>query len=266
MDRDMVYICGSSNKSIPMCRKGVVSTTTPLHSWKYSNKHSKNNLSDMFPSSDTKKITALFSTKDLANRARLLFQTDIKTKKPGKIRCGDWELDAYIVGAKKSSDIALLYELTIAPLDGVWRRKVSGRLITPENISSDYLDYPYDYEYDYQGYKSTTLVDTSNYYNSPVSIIFYGPCVNPFVICNGNKYQVDVDVPTGYRVEIDGVRKTVELIGEYGYAQNIFDKAHRGEGEYIFKTLPSGSFEVTYSSGVSTEFGWYEEDGELPWT
>ena len=138
-------------------------------------------------------------------------------------------------------------------------------------ISRDaYLDYPHNYPHDYQATSSTADVTPSVLTPSDVYLAVYGPAVNPYVIVGGNRYQVNVTVPSGGYLVVDGRDKTINLTLADGTVQNVFSSGVRGGGagggSYIFERVPAGTSEVTYDGSFGFDLGWYEEEGEPPWS
>lgn len=144
--------------------------------------------------------------------------------------------------------------------------------ITAEwQISRDaYLDYPHNYEYDFQATSSTGNITPSVLTPSDVYLAVFGPAVNPYVIVGGNRYQVNVTVPSGGYLVVDGRDKTIQLTLADGTVQNVFSSGVRGGGagggSYIFERIPAGTSEVTYDGSFGFDLGWYEEEGEPPWS
>lgn len=133
-----------------------------------------------------------------------------------------------------------------------------------------YLDYPHDYPYDYQKTSYTGNITPSVLTPSDVYLVVYGPAVNPYVIVGGNRYQVNVTVPSGGYLVVDGREKSIMLTLADGTVQNVFSSGVRGGGAgggtYIFEKVPAGTSEVTYDGSFGFDFGWYEEEGEPPWS
>lgn len=138
---------------------------------------------------------------------------------------------------------------------------------TPYEVT--YLDYPHDYSYDYQKTSYTGDITPSVLTPSDVHLVIYGPAVNPYVIVGGNRYQVNVTVPSGGYVVVDGRDKTIMLTLADGTVQNVFSSGVRGGGSgggtYVFEKVPAGTSEVTYDGSFGFDLGWYEEEGEPPW-
>lgn len=135
--------------------------------------------------------------------------------------------------------------------------------------SEFFLDYPHNYEYDYSKIAAADSIESSVYTPSDVHLVIFGPATNPYILVGGNKYQVNVTVPSGGYVTIDGREKTIVLTLADGTEQNAFSYGVRGGGQgggtYIFEPIQAGTQEVTYSGTFGFNLGWYEEEGEPPW-
>lgn len=161
-------------------------------------------------------------------------------------------------------------DLTVVLLDGVWRRNVYTTFRQSTQASTSYLNYPYDYPYDYMAMPKAGVAVNNEHTPSPIRLRIYGPCSNPVIRIAGNRYQVDVDVPSGSRLEVDGADdpKTIRLIDQSGTVTNVFDKGVRGDGldkgSYVFQPIPPGSHEVNWQ-GFDFELGVVAERSEPPW-
>ena len=135
--------------------------------------------------------------------------------------------------------------------------------------SEFFLDYPHNYEYDYSEIAAADSIESSVYTPSDVHLVIFGPATNPYILVGGNKYQVNVTVPSGGYVTIDGREKTIVLTLADGTDQNAFSYGVRGGGQgggtYVFEPIQAGTQEVTYSGAFGFNLGWYEEEGEPPW-
>ena len=208
-----------------------------------------------------------------ADALREAADADMIAKTPGTfIAQGEWKQRGYITASEPQS-IHFGYlqtRLNAVLLDGAWWRLQGVSLLPDSSVSSDGLDYPYDFDYDYSPPTSGGTVDTGKLYPSMPRLVFYGAVNNPQVTIAGNKYQVNVNVPAGARVEIDGREKTVKLIASDGTTTDQFANALRGSGEgsgeYIFQPIPSGDHAVTWDGTFGVDVGWYDEVGEPPWS
>ena len=133
-----------------------------------------------------------------------------------------------------------------------------------------YLDYAYDYEYDYYVSSSDTSVETSVLTPSNIKLTIYGAATNPAITIGGNVYQVNTTVPSGGYLTVDGREKTIVLTLANGTTQNAFADGVRGTGagggSYIFEPIKSGLQSVSWDGSFGFDLGWYEEEGEPPWS
>lgn len=212
---------------------------------------------------------------ETADKLRRVADADVTARTPGTfIAQNEWRQRGYIL-VSQPNDIHygwLSTELKIALLDGAWWRLVQRSFSATGGGSSStaFLDYPYDYEYDFTAADPTNEVEASVFTPSNIRIVIYGAAVNPYIIVDGNRYQVNVSVPAGGYLTIDGREKTIILTLANGTTQDVFSAGVRGSGqgggEYIFEPLPRGAHEVTWDGSFSFDFGWYEEEGEPPWS
>lgn len=211
---------------------------------------------------------------DTADELRRVADADVMARTPGTfVAQKEWKQRGYIL-ASDVDDIhygRLSTGLKIALLDGAWWRLVKRSFMPSGGSSGDtYLDYPHDYPYDYEKTSYTGGVTPSVLTPSDVYLVVYGPAVNPYVIVGGNRYQVNVTVPSGGYLVVDGRDKTIQLTLADGTVQNVFSSGVRGGGagggSYIFEKVPAGTSEVTYDGSFGFDLGWYEEEGEPPWS
>lgn len=210
-----------------------------------------------------------------ADRMRRIFDRDVANRTPGTfVAYGAWEQRAYVTAmdARGIYSDVLAQRLTCVLLDGVWRREnVQHFDMEPDEpvVPYEWLDYSYDYSYDYSENPKPDEVTTNDYMPSAIKLVVFGPVENPAVTIGGNLYQVDVTVPAGGYLLVDGLAKTVALVTANGTVTNVFDKAVRGSGEdsgsYIFQPLPVGTSEVVWTRLFGFDVYYYDEEGEPPW-
>lgn len=210
---------------------------------------------------------------DTADALRRVADADVNARTPGTFLAqNEWKQRGYVL-ASSPNDIhygRLSTELKIALLDGAWWRLVSQSFMVGDGgEESTYLDYPHDYPYDYMKPSAADSITPSVLTPSDVRIVVYGSAVNPYIIVGGNRYQVNVTVPAGGYLIVDGREKSIMLTLADGTVQNVFSSGVRGSGsgggEYIFEQIPAGTSEVTYDGSFGFDLGWYEEEGEPPW-
>lgn len=246
--------------------------TTPLHSWGYSYSLSYRGVYGVTSKAREVKVQTAFHSRESCDRARRLFLHDLKAGTPGEISCGEWRATAYIASCEtKDQRHPITAELVIVLCDGVWRRRHELYVPLPstEPERGD-LDYPYDYPYDLAKPVPSRRVQASEWGESAVGFVIYGPAAEPAIEIGGNTYQVLRDVGIGERVEVDGISRTVELVTAGGERVNVAGDAVRGRGygggSYIFQPLPPGGSEVIADGSFAFDVIWYDEEGEPPWS
>ena len=210
---------------------------------------------------------------DAANDLRRAADADVAARTPGTfVAEGEWKQRGYIVESMPDY-IAwgkLGTKLKALLVDGAWWRLQTREFAIPDAEGEyTFLDYAYDYPYDYTPNLANTSVETSVLTPCDVHLVIYGAAVNPYVIIGGNTYQVNVTVPAGGYLTVDGREKTIELTLADGTVQNAFAYGVRGSGQgggsYIFEPIQAGEQDVQWLGTFGFDLGWYEEEGEPPW-
>lgn len=269
------YIPGISGASIQLDGNGAfVGTADELRGREWDYELGYRDLVNATRPARTVDVT-LYTDGETANALRRVADADVMASTPGTFLAqNEWRQSGYILEAEPQSIHygALAIGLKIALMDGAWWRLVQRSFSATGSggSSTAFLDYPYDYDYDFTAADPTNEVEASVLTPSNVRIVIYGAAVNPYIIVDGNRYQVNVSVPAGGYLTIDGREKTIILTLANGTTQDVFSAGVRGSGqgggEYIFEPLPRGAHEVTWDGSFSFDFGWYEEEGEPPWS
>lgn len=220
----------------------------------------------------TVKIHDSPATLDLLRR---LADADMAFGNPGTlIADGEWEAKAWITKSDPQSITPTMVEtqLTIVLADGVWRRPTMTHFTPRYDSGTADLDYPYDYPHDFAGMALGVEIVNDTSIPQPVKLTIFGPCAQPYVIIGTNRYEVDVTVPSGSRLEIDGTGdvRTVTMVSGTGLATNCFAQAVRGSGKdsgrYVFQPLAPGTQSVSWPGGFQFDLTVCEERSEPPWT
>ena len=191
----------------------------------------------------TVKIHDSPATLDLLRR---LADADMASGNPGTLVAdGEWEAKAWITKSEPQSITPTMVEtqLTIVLADGVWRRPTMTHFTPRYDSGTADLDYPYDYPHDFAGMALGAEIVNDTSIPQPVKLTIFGPCAQPYVIIGNNRYEVDVTVPSGSRLEIDGTGdvRTVTMVSGTGLVTNCFAQAVRGSGKdsgrYVFQPL-----------------------------
>ncbi len=172
------------------------------------------------------------------------FERDIMELKPGRIIYGNWSADCYIkesnVSPVESTPSRTIVTIGIYIPSGTWTRSESRIFNKPGSAASEFLDFEYDFDYDYKApeYGSDSWV-TDAPFASEFEMMIYGPCVNPRVTINDYPYVVYVTVRDGETLVINSKQHTV-MIGE----ENHFDD--RNKSQSVFEKIPAGMLDIKW--------------------
>lgn len=209
-----------------------------------------------------------------ADAFRRVADADVIAGTPGIFLAqNEWKQRGYVLASQPNSIHYgnLVTDLKIALLDGAWWRLVTHSFNQDSEDTPDtYLDYSFDYEYDFSKRATVASIEPSVLTPSAVYLVIFGPAINPYVIVGGNKYQVNVTVPSGGYTIIDGRDKTIITTLADGTQRNDFAYGVRGSGQgggdYVFEPVKSGHQNVAWDGSFGFDLGWYEEEGEPPWS
>lgn len=210
----------------------------------------------------------------LLDTMRTMFDGDLIARTPGRLIVnGEWWQNCYMTASDPDEISPKLVTLTLTAtlLDGVWRRDMATIQCTvSHDESEEWLDLPTDMPFDLGGVRRNATVTNLLSYGIPWRMVIYGQVSNPEVVIGGNRIQVDVLVPAGGYLTIDAMRKTVILTAANGDTSNVFNAAHRGEGQgsgsYVFEPLPAGSSLIEWDGSFGFDLTPVEERSTPPWS
>jgi hypothetical protein len=205
------------------------------------------------------------NTAGMAERNRIMdvAQADIVALSPGTLSVGDSFTRAYITGCKPDQfhyrDGFMDMELTIVRRP-YWLREYSQTIVPESRVGLGGMDYPTDYPYDYMSTYSDSNTLT-NPFSVPAKPVFYigGACENPTLSIAGNTYEVQTSIDNGELIIVDALERTIVTRDKFGNETSIFDKGVRGEGCYIFQSIPAGTSNVIWDGSYPVEVKLYEE-------
>lgn len=206
-----------------------------------------------------------------ANRFADLCEEDIFRKFPGTLFLNGYKIKCFVIGseigAKDSRTRMERIEAKIYAPYPVWVMEEK-KSFYPDSAErrDDYafLEYPYDYSYDYSRPKSGTenwYID--HYRDSNFEMTIYGPCVDPKIIVNGYPYQVNDTLEAGEYIVIRSREKKVMKYLSNGTIQSIFEK--REKKNSVFKRIPSGELILNWDGTFGFDLTIYKERGAPKW-
>lgn len=198
------------------------------------------------------------------NLLHAAFDHDIITNTPGRITHGSHYIECYIIASSTYYDNPWTNnELSIYCPYPFWRRDIEHKLTAAEADEYEYLDYPYDFQFDYQA----TLPGYSMITNPGVKAADWkmeiqGPVTNPLVVIGDMSVGVNAAIGSGETLVISSRNKTVIKTSANGET-NLFNA--RIKTNSIFEPLPSGELAVMWSGQFDIGLTVYEERSEPLW-
>lgn len=191
------------------------------------------------------------------------FETDIRSMKMGRIMYGAWYCDCFITSSETApydeTNQWTANTIQIYVPSGYWVKEEEKSFSAPTTETSEYLDYTYDYQYDYTAPNvgSGTWV-TDSPFASDFELTIYGAVANPRITINGHPYVVYTTVSEGETLVINSQNHTV-MIGD----DNHFDD--RGKEYSVFEKIPSGTLTLEWGD-FAFDLKLYQERSEPKWS
>lgn len=192
------------------------------------------------------------------------FENDMRRMTPGRLVWGDYYIDAYINGSAVEnisfwSWISNKIQI-IAPYP-FWIKEEKVVLTIASETTGGYLDYPYDYNYDYTAPEIGKKVVPSDFpFTSEFRMIIYGLAVNPRIVINGYPYILYATIPSGAHVIVDSKQRTIMLYKRNGQNMNIFD--FRNKSDSIFEKIPAGNLDIVWDATFGVDLTIFREKSE----
>ncbi len=224
----------------------------------------------------TYQITLTFRGKLEERKARMddlinCFEYDVVNTTPGKIWFGNYYIDCYIKGTTSSvSSVRNNWtnmEIEIYCPYPMWAEEKTKNFY-PDSAGKGetykFLEYPYDYLFDYSKPSSGAEHWYINHYRSSnFRMVIYGPCVNPKIAIDGKVYQVYDTLEANEYIIVDSRRKTIIKRLGNGTEQNIFYK--KATGNSIFTEIPAGDILISWSGEFGFDITVFKERSVPEW-
>lgn len=192
------------------------------------------------------------------------FENDMRRLQPGRIVWGDWYIDCFI-NASKVDNLSFWKWISnkiqiLAPYP-FWIKEEKVVLTNASETTGGYLDYPYDYNYDYTApVIGKKVVPSDSPFASEFRMIIYGLAVNPRIVINGYAYILYTTIPAGSYVIIDSKQRTIMMYGSYGQKTNVFD--FRNKSDSIFEKIPAGNLDIVWDATFGVDLTIFREKSE----
>ena len=191
------------------------------------------------------------------------FENDVRTKRAGKIIWGDYYLECYITeSSTEPTEVGTWTsnKITIYAPYPFWVQDFHVTLPSSQETSGGYLDYTFDYAYDYTApAMGTRYIQTGFPFESEFEMVIYGQAVNPRVVINGYAYALYATIPQGAYVIINSRAKTI-MMYQNGTRTNMFN--FRNKTASIFQRITGGDLTISWDSSFGVDLTIYHERSE----
>lgn len=208
------------------------------------------------------------------NKLFEVVEKDALAMEHGKLIVGDYYMRCFVTKSAKSkyslTDKRMVVTLTVTTDFPYWVKETTFSFVRSSGVATadadgvTFLDFSYDYPYDYAESGDSGDVNNSGFTGSNFKIIIYGACENPTIYIGGQKYQVNCEVGIGEYLTIDSTRKKIYRTQYDGTIVNEF--ANRDKEEYIFEKIPAGSNHVLWDGTFGFDVTIIDERSEPKWT
>lgn len=198
------------------------------------------------------------------NLLHAAFDHDIINMTPGKIVHGEYEIECYITMSGTYYESPFIYNsLSIYCPYPFWKKENVYELRGGADVKVyEYLDYRYDYSYDYKaklpGYE---MIANRSEAAAQYKLTIYGPTTNPIIVIDGVQIGAYATIGADERIEISSVNKTVILKGAVD--RNLFNS--RIKESSMFEGIKSGEHSVIWDGIFDADLVLYEERSEPLW-
>lgn len=200
-------------------------------------------------------------------------ERDVIDNVQGKLYWGDYYLSCNIIsantvpsetffGAEKTMGVFAPFPFWIKEETRQFFPAGSGR-----GSTATFLDYPYDYSYDYTppiaGVESWNV---NHYAASDFTMTIFGACENPRVLINGWAYEVFDTLESGEYIIIDSRNNPVPSVTKYrtnGTTVSLWSK--RGLEQSIFEPIPGGNLTINWNGTFGFNITLFEQRSEPAW-
>lgn len=194
---------------------------------------------------------------------------DVVDKSPGRLIVNGYYMRAYIIGSTKKSYLYngryMEITLTIVTDTPVWVKEETFYFYgTDEETTGLWLDYPFDFSFDYAANGRKKYIINSSYHASDFELIFWGRALSPSVTINGYKYAVETGLALNEILTINSRDKTVVKTTKTGEQTNLFN--YRSKETSIFEKIAAGTLPVICDGDYTFTITLFDERSEPRWS
>lgn len=196
-----------------------------------------------------------------------VFEKDVLAKKHGTLTIGDYYLKCYITGSSKEeyyyTKRYMKVTLTLKTDYPYWIKETMAAFNMTPSGGSEYLDFPYDFSYDFKEDGRWNYVVNTNFVETDFRIRIYGAVSNPKIYIADHAYSVDVVVEEKEYLTIDSLEKAIYITKKSGEIVNCFNA--RDRDSYVFEKIPVGKSDVSCEGQMKFDITLIEERSEPRW-
>ncbi len=212
---------------------------------------------------------------EAVDRLEDITEKDIVNMTPGKLYVGNSYMKCWIVGTGKDrwlNDLcSISNELTVKSDYPYWITEEKFEYLKAEQseVTSPWLEFPYDFPYEYAKVRNLQYIQNNNYTASGFKMIIYGPCINPLIRVAGHIYELKTTLYEGEYAVIDSStryakdRKIIKVKAD-GTQEDIYNS--RNKESEIWEKIPPGRSTVSWSGSFGFDIILFNERGTPRWT
>lgn len=209
------------------------------------------------------------SRRQTLNNLHAAFDADIFALTPGKILHGDYYIQCYITYSSTYYDNPWTQnEITIYCPYPFWVKENLFEFLKQEETpdANNFLDYDYDFDYDFESdLTGQALISNPGAGGANFKLIFYGDCVDPYMVIDGVTIGVNTTVLSGEYLVIDSRDHTVYKIANNGTKTNCYNNRVKTSVS-IFEKIAPGEHSVVWPGTYGFDLIVFEERSEPLWS
>lgn len=267
----VTYISSAGNTYQLHTKDGVLHKRLPYRSWSWKPRgtdleHGVRVAGFNRAAAQYKAELLLFGTKaeqeTLVDSMHDDFEGDMRRVTAGRLVVNGYTLNCFIISvdARYKNGVTTDSIQIYAPLP-YWMQEQKVVLEASEVTGSGFLDYPYDYSYDYTAPVMGSKIVASDFpFESEFQMIIYGQAVTPRIVVNGYPYTLYATIPEGAYVIVDSKQKSIMMYNADGTQTDLFN--FRNKTQSIFRKIPKGNLEIQWDSSYGVDLTIYRERSE----
>lgn len=206
------------------------------------------------------------------NHLMEVFEVDVLDEQEGRLYSDTgYYMNCMVIGSTKSDwkmGLPFMFNtLKVLAKHPVWikEEKKSFIPVVEETQSDGFLDYEYDYMYDFSAPSVGSVIWQVDHY-APCEFLMtiFGEAADPRVVINGHPYQIYTTLLANEYLQIDSRNNKIIKYLANGTRQNIYDL--RAKSESVFEPITPGNIAVSWPGSYGFDLTLYLERSEPRWS